>query len=991
MKHLIFALLPFIAQADLVITEVMSSSNHSNSTIDGDWWELTNNGTTAVNLSGYRWDDESNIPSTHVFPSYSLPAGASCIMLDEATTASITPFRNAWGIPASVKIFVASDFGGFAGFSGGNGDTLYLYNAFNVVVDSFSFGAATGGQSFAFFVDGSPVPGGLSIDGEFGAKKSSQAPADTGSPGSAPPLPSPLPPVFIAPFKTYWPANRNLSTSEFRITAQDPNPADTITISTISKPAWLTITDLGGGKAQLSGTPTDAEVGTHTFQVQAADNSGATTPSTQTYTIQVLPATSPIILNEYNAVGPDKFLNNDIEGAMGAATDSFFGQVAGNGGQWIELVVLGIPGEGPTFDIRGGRIEIVSADSTRIIKLSENIALSEIPVGTILTLSDTQPSELNMNSQLTSNGTIWSNIWMYDPILIDQSASTHPAIPAIGSSDTTISIFAPDGTHVYGPSGESVGASDSNANGIPDDLININDTEVYRLEQNPSATVDPLFGLYDDGSSSSFGSPNVWSNNTMTQSFASFIQSNSPPTFGTLPSHFAVRGQYNETITSIDPQAQGVTISALTLPSFLTFTDGGTGSASIVNNRPLTTSDMGTYEIVIVANDGQPTLNRSYYAYQLTVVNPAPAVLLNEYNAVSDTKFLNGGTAFADEDGAPNAADAHFGRVTGNGGDWFELVVVGDGTTGTTDLRGWTIEIGQVGDSKVLVPRTTISLTADSRWAAVRNGTILTFIAKNTAAGGLNTDILRQDRFDTDGWGWSNIYLGDGSLVTGVTLANIEIDSNNTQFRILDNTGFVVFGPVGEGVIPSINVGSTEIFELEGDPRPTIAFTDNASGTDQQGYDDSSSASTFGAPNVFTPPFGGTTTRPQDFTPYIFIPSTYANWATGFGIGAQAQTDDNDNDGWNNLEEYLFGGDPTLGSSQPGNIIDSTEGSVSFNVRSDDPTYSFMGQRSGDLINWVTEGLTETTGPSALGASFNQLKLTFDGEADRQFFRVIPQ
>jgi len=63
-------------------------------------------------------------------------------------------------------------------------------------------------------------------------------------------------------------------------------------------------------------------------------------------------------------------------------------------------------------------------------------------------------------------------------------------------------------------------------------------------------------------------------------------------------------------------------------------------------------------------------------------------VILNEYNAVNGSDFLNGGTAFEDEDGG-YADDSYFGRVQGNGGDWFELVVITD----HLDMRGWKLAI----------------------------------------------------------------------------------------------------------------------------------------------------------------------------------------------------------------------------------------------------------------------------------------------------------
>lgn len=51
----------------------------------------------------------------------------------------------------------------------------------------------------------------------------------------------------------------------------------------------------------------------------------------------------------------------------------------------------------------------------------------------------------------------------------------------------------------------------------------------------------------------------------------------------------------------------------------------------------------------------------------------ADLVLLNEWNAVGSSRFLDG-DAFADS----TAADTNFGRIQGNGGNWMELLVVGD-------------------------------------------------------------------------------------------------------------------------------------------------------------------------------------------------------------------------------------------------------------------------------------------------------------------------
>ena len=63
-------------------------------------------------------------------------------------------------------------------------------------------------------------------------------------------------------------------------------------------------------------------------------------------------------------------------------------------------------------------------------------------------------------------------------------------------------------------------------------------------------------------------------------------------------------------------------------------------------------------------------------------------IILNEYNAVGNSDFLNSGNASVDSDGG-RASDSYFGRIMGNGGDWFELVVITD----HLDMRNWKLDI----------------------------------------------------------------------------------------------------------------------------------------------------------------------------------------------------------------------------------------------------------------------------------------------------------
>lgn len=199
-------------------------------------------------------------------------------------------------------------------------------------------------------------------------------------------------------------------------------------------------------------------------------------------------------------------------------------------------------------------------------------------------------------------------------------------------------------------------------------------------------------------------------------------------------------------------------------------------------------------------------------------------VILNEYNAVSSSEFLNGGNAAADDDGG-RASDSYFGRVLGNGGDWFELVVITD----HLDMRNWRLDIYAGGSFD-----STLQLTNHSIWSDLRGGTIITVsedlesdISYNPAAGD---------------W-WINVQANNNASGLYIGVSNFPVSNDDWQLRIRNAGGAVIFGPAGEGVIPDgPGVSNIEIFLLEANPSAAITPTSND-------YDDSKKLSTFGAPN----------------------------------------------------------------------------------------------------------------------------------------------
>lgn len=190
----------------LAVTEIMSSSAHTAGTINSDWWELTNTGSTALDLSGFSWDDSRALAGQAAFPAFSLAAGESAILLDEDDGDEAALFRAAWNLPPSLKILTRQDFNLPDGFRGlGNGDAVVVYLPDGTQVARADYPAQLVGTSRAWFRNGVAVPGGYSQIGKFAAAPSNESPADLASPGFAAADPA----TFTAPYDI-WSATNDL-------------------------------------------------------------------------------------------------------------------------------------------------------------------------------------------------------------------------------------------------------------------------------------------------------------------------------------------------------------------------------------------------------------------------------------------------------------------------------------------------------------------------------------------------------------------------------------------------------------------------------------------------------------------------------------------------------------------------------------------------------------------------------------------------------------
>lgn len=178
-----------IASAQVHITEVMSSSGSGGT---DDWIEITNYGSSAISISGWRFDDSSfSFGSSQALNGVTtIGAGESVIFIESAGGANISSFRSFWGGLAGVQVGFYSGSG--LGLSS-SGDGAIIFTGAGAEISRVSFGAATTGSSFFYgwTVGGMIDPafnGQVSSPGSIGSQvsfTSANALGNVASPGSA--------------------------------------------------------------------------------------------------------------------------------------------------------------------------------------------------------------------------------------------------------------------------------------------------------------------------------------------------------------------------------------------------------------------------------------------------------------------------------------------------------------------------------------------------------------------------------------------------------------------------------------------------------------------------------------------------------------------------------------------------------------------------------------------------------------------------------------
>lgn len=128
------------AQAQVQITEWLYNTS--------EFIEFTNLGSTAVDFSGWSFDDDSRLAGVVSLSGFGLVGAGESVILAESDAAD---FRAAWGLAASVKVI------GNNGTNLGRADEINLFDGAGLLVDRLTYGDVARGTVRADTRSGNPL------------------------------------------------------------------------------------------------------------------------------------------------------------------------------------------------------------------------------------------------------------------------------------------------------------------------------------------------------------------------------------------------------------------------------------------------------------------------------------------------------------------------------------------------------------------------------------------------------------------------------------------------------------------------------------------------------------------------------------------------------------------------------------------------------------------------------------------------------------------
>lgn len=137
------------AQASIIVSEV-SAFGSGNGTYAADWFELTNTGSSAVDITGWKMDDISNAFGSAVALRgvSSIAAGQSVIFLEGAANGSTdatinAAFKSAWFGTSAPASLVLGNYGGSSVGLSTTADAVNIFDAGGALITRVDFGTSS--------------------------------------------------------------------------------------------------------------------------------------------------------------------------------------------------------------------------------------------------------------------------------------------------------------------------------------------------------------------------------------------------------------------------------------------------------------------------------------------------------------------------------------------------------------------------------------------------------------------------------------------------------------------------------------------------------------------------------------------------------------------------------------------------------------------------------------------------------------------------------
>ena len=383
------------------------------------------------------------------------------------------------------------------------------------------------------------------------------------------------PPIFVSNAVTGAIQDINYN---YNVTTADPDAGDSRSITAITLPTWLTLTDNGNGSASLTGTPSNANLGSNPVEIQVTDEAMASV--NQSFTINV-----------DNANDPPEFSSDPITVAVEDQSYSY--NIATRDpdiGDTRTISLLSGPSWARLTDNGDGTALLAG------VPLNDDVST----VTVVINVEDAVGANINQNFTITVTNTndppaftstpipvaVQNNNYVYSISTIDPDAGDTRTIEA-----TTLPAWL---------SFEDNGNGTAVLQGTPSNAnLGLHDV-VLAVEDQSGVVIEQIFTINVDNS-------------------------NDPPIFTSSEVTSATEDNpYTYNIITDDPDDGDIgVITALSLPKWLTLTDNENGTA-ILSGTPLN-EDVGTVDVVLNVRDGIGANDTQDFSITVENTNDAPS------------------------------------------------------------------------------------------------------------------------------------------------------------------------------------------------------------------------------------------------------------------------------------------------------------------------------------------------------------------------------